>query len=219
MAEEQNIIQDIVEEAAEKLSCLLEQYATEPFYVKITGYKPQEIAQMLASRPSAQKPDSITSQHGYTMTSDDIKGPVDVRIREGSAIPLDKNSKIALLKDLGQTYLEMQGRPAGPFIKALGKMIVEEAGLHELTMALEQEAVFQAQQQKAAQAQQEKQQQMMIGQKSAELQMQAQELDNKKSHNDSTNQIKLLNMMKEIQLTLAQMQNDRAIAENDSGAE
>jgi hypothetical protein len=215
LAEEQNIVQDIVEEAAEKLSCLLEQYATTPYYVKITGYKPQEIAQMLISRPSATKPDSITTPHGYTMTSDDIKGPVDVRIREGSAIPLDKQSKLALLKDLAQTYLELNQRPAGPFMGALAKMIVEEAGLHELAIALEQEGQFQAKQAQAAQAQQEQQRQTMIGQKSAEMQMQAEEINNKKQHNDATNQIKLLNMMKEIQLTLAQMQQDRVTENNN----
>ncbi len=220
LAEEQNIVQDIVEEAAEKLSCLLEQYATNPFYVKITGYKPEEIAQMLANRPSAKQPGAVTTQHGYSMTSDDIKGPVDVRIREGSAIPLDKQSKLGLLKEMAQMYLEISQRPTGPFMGALAKMIVEEAGLHELTIALEKEAAFEVQQQQQAQAQQEKQQQMMIGQKSAEMQMQAEEIHNKKQHNDASNQIKLLNMMKEIQLTLAQMQTDKSIAESqDSGGE
>lgn len=216
LAEEQNIIQDIIEEAAEKLSCLLEQYATEPFYVKITGYQPQEIAQMLAQRPSATNQNAVTTQHGYTITSDDIKGPVDVRIREGSAIPLDKQSKIDLLKSLAQMYLEISQRPTGPFMGALAKMIVEEAGLHELSIALEQEAAFEAKQQQAAQAQQEKQQQMVVGQKSAEMQMQAEELNIKKQHNDSQTQVKLLNMMKEIQLTLAQMANDRAMQPMDT---
>ncbi len=215
LAEEQNIVQDIVEEAAEKLSCLLEQYATEPFYVKITGYQPQEIAQMLNTRPSAAQPGAITTQHGYTMTSDDIKGPVDVRIREGSAIPLDKQSKLSLLKEMAQMYLEISQRPTGPFMGALAKMIVEEAGLHELSIALEQEAQFEAKQAQQQAAERQKQQQMMVGQKSAEMQMQAEEISNKKQHNDSQTQVKLLSLMKEIQLSLAQMANDRAMQENE----
>ncbi len=205
LAEEQNIVQDLVEEAAEKLSCLLEQYATEPWYVKITGYKPEEIAGMLAERPSAVQPGAITTQHGYSITSDDIKGPVDVRVREGSAIPLDKQSKIALLKDLAQMYLQIKSRPSGPFIAALAKMVVEEAGLHELSVALEAEAKFEAQMSQQQQEQAQAQAQLETGHKATELQLKAQDLATKQQKVDSDAQIDLLGIVSEIKLKLAEI--------------
>ena len=217
LAEEQNIIQDIVEEAAEKISSLLEQFATEPYYVRLTGYRPEEVAEMLASRPSAVNPAAITTRTGFSITSEDIKGPVDVHIREGSAIPLDKQSKIGLLKDLAQMYLQIKSRPSGPFIAALAKMVVEEAGLHELTIALEQEAQFEAQQAQQVAKQQQAQQQLMVGQKSAELQMQAEELAIKKQDMEASNQIDLLGIVKEIQLKLAEIQS--TVSHNNESGE
>ena len=216
LAEQQNIIQDLLEEAAEKLSCLLEQYATEPFYVNLTGYRPEEVAEMLASRPSATNPNSVTTQYGFTATSQDMTGPVDVRIKEGSAIPLDKTSKIALLKELAQMYLQIKSRPSGPFIGALAKMLVEEAGLHELTVALEQEAQFEAKQMEQAQIQAQEQAQLATGQKSAELQLQAEKLAIDKQEATAGAQIDLLNIVKEIQIKLAEIQSSVADrSEND----
>lgn len=203
LAEEQNIIQDIVEEAAEKLSSLLEQYASEPFYVKLSGYQPQEVAQMLANRPSAVNPNSITTQKGFTITSEDIKGPVDVRIQEGSAVPLDKQSVIALLKDMANMYLQINSRPTGPFMGALAKMLVEKTGLHELSLALEQEAQFEAKQQQAQQEQQVQQQNMAAGQKATELQLKAQDLATKQQKVESDSSIQLMQIIKDIQLQLA----------------
>ncbi len=217
LAEEQNILQDICEEAAEKLSCLLEQYATEPYYVKLTGYQPEEVAQLLANRPSATNPSSVTTAYGFSVVSDDMKGACDVRIREGSAIPLDKQSKIALLKELAQMYLQIKSRPTGPFMGALAKLIVEEAGLHELTIALEQEAKFEAQQAQAAQEQQAQQQQMAAGQKATELQLQAQDLSIKQQKVQSDTQIDLLDIVKEIQLKLAEISTSIADRNNSDG--
>lgn len=216
LAEEQNILQDIVEEAAEKLSCLLEQYATEPYYVNLTGFRPEEVAEMLASRPSATNPDSITTQYGFSVTSADMKGAVDVRIREGSAIPLDKQSKLGLLKELAQMYLQIKSRPTGPFMGALAKMLVEEAGLHELTIALEQEAKFEQAQQAQAQEQQAQQAQMAAGQEATKLQLQAQDLSIKQQKVQADSQIDLLDIVKEIQLKLAEISSSVA-DRNNSG--
>lgn len=215
LAEQQNIIQDLVEEAAEKLSCLLEQYATEPYYVALTGYDPQKVAEMLASRPSALKDNSVTNQYGFTIISEDIKGPVDVRIKEGSAVPLDKQSKIKLLQDMAQMYLQMKTRPNGPFIAALAKMIVEESGLHELTDALDAEAQFEAKQAQAQQEQVQQAQQMQIGQKSAELQLKAQELSTKQQKVESDASLELMQIIKDIQLQLADI-NQRISSQPDN---
>lgn len=205
-AEERNIIQDLVEEAAEKLSCLLEQFATTPYYVALTGFDPEEVAEMLAGRPSATGQDAVTNNYGFTITSEDIKGPVDVRIKEGSAIPLDKQSKIALLKDMAQMYMQIKSRPNGPFIAAVAKMIVEEAGLFELSDALIAEGKFEAQQQQVAQEQQTQASELQAGQQSAELQLQAQDLAIKQQKVESDSSLELMQIIKDIQMQLADIQ-------------
>ncbi len=201
--EERNIIQDLTEDAAEKISCLLEQYASVPYYVRLTGYKPEQVAAMLASRASATQPGAITSAYGFSITGEDIKGPVDVRVKEGSAIPLDKQSKIELLKELAQMYITLKSRPNGPFIGAVAKMLVEESGLHELTDALVQEAQFEAEQQQAAQEQAAQQQELAVGQKSTELQLKAQELSTKQQKVESDSTLELMQIIKDIQLQMA----------------
>jgi len=178
LAEQQNIIQDLVEEAAEKLSSLLEQYATEPYWVRLTGYSPEKIEAMLATRPSAGMPGAITNRTGFTVTSEDMKGPVDVRIKEGSAVPLDKNGKITLLKEMIALAGPAGAVPGGPFVGACAKMLVEESGMHELTDALDAEIVSQQNLKKEQAEQQQQQTELAIGQKSTELQLQAQKLSN-----------------------------------------
>ena len=205
LAEQQYIIQDIVEEAVEKLSCLLEQFATEPYYVSLTGFDPQKVAEMLANRPSALNPNSITQSYGFTLTGEDIKGPVDVRIKEGSAVPLDKQSKIKLLQEMAQMYMTMKARPNGPFIGAVAKMLVEESGLHELTDALDAEVQFEAEQSKQQQEQATQQAELAAGQKATELQLKAQDLSTKQQKVDNDASIELLQMMAEIKIQLADL--------------
>lgn len=207
LMDERNVIEDLVEEAAEKLSCLMEQYATDPYYVQVTGYRPEEIAEMLAKRPSATSPNAITTPYGFTFTNEDIKGPVDVKIKQSSAIPLDKQGKIELLKEMANIYVQLkaQGARGGPFIGAVAKMLVEESGLHELVIALEQEAKFEAEQSKQAQEQVAQQQELAIGQKSAEMQLKSQELATKQQKVQSDSTIDILTLIKDIQLQVAEI--------------
>ncbi len=215
LAEQQNIIQDLVEEAAEKLSSLLEQYTTMPFWVKTTGYAPEKIAAMLAGRPSAASTDAITTKDGFTITSDDIKGPVDVRIKEGSAVPLDKQSKIALLKEMIQMAPEAGAAPGGPFVGACAKMIVEEAGIHELTDALDAEIQVQAQRQQQAQEQQTQQAELATGHKATELQLEAQKLATAQQKVDDNKQIEMMKIIKELQIAVAELQSEKDNQNND----
>lgn len=214
LAEEQNIIEDLVEEAAEKLSSLLEQYATGPYWVRITGFQPEKIAKMLANRPSATASTAVTNAAGFTLTNEDIKGPVDVRIKEGSAVPLDKQGKIALLKELIQLAPEAGATPGGPFIGACAKMLVEESGMHELTDALDAEIEAQQERQKQAQEQQVQAQEMQIGMKSSEMQMQAEKLANEKSKIDNTKQVEMMKIIKDLQIAVAQLEVDAQNRDN-----
>lgn len=210
LAEQQNIIQDLVEEAAEKLSCLLEQYGTMPFWVSTTGYAPEKIMSMIQARPSAMANGAITTKDGFTATSDDIKGAIDVRIKEGSAVPLDKQSKIQLLDKMAQLYAQLAQFPKGPFIGALAKMMVEEAGLHELTDALEEEVKFMAAQAKQQNEQQERQSELAAGQKATELQLEAQKLATEQQKVEGANKIELLKIVKDLQIAVAELQDAQA---------
>lgn len=203
------LIQDMVEEAAEKFSCLLEQYATEPFYVRLTGYDPAQIAEMLAKRPSAVQPGAVTTGYGFTVTGEDIKGPVDVRVKEGTAIPLDRQSKIQLLERLAQLAPTAGAIPGGPFLGALGRMIVEEAGMHELTKALDQELAAQQQLKAEQQAAMTEQAQMAAGTEATKLQLQAETIATQKQKNQSDAMLELLGLIKDIQMEMRAMREEQ----------
>ncbi len=85
-------------------------------------------------------------------------------------------------------------------------MIVEEAGIHELTDALDAEIQVQQARQKQMEEQQTQQTEMAVGQKSAEMQLHAQEIQNEKSKIDANKQIELLKIVKELQIAVAELQ-------------
>lgn len=203
------LIQDMVEEAAEKFSCLLEQYATEPFYVKLTGYSPEQVTEMLAQRPSASQPGAVTESYGFTLTGEDIKGPVDVKVKEGSAIPLDRQSKIQLLERLAQLAGPAGATPGGPFLGAIGRMIVEEAGMHELTRALDQELKAQEQMKAEQQSMMTEQAQMQAGTEATKLQLQAETIATQKQKNQSDAMLELLSMIKDVQMEMRAMRDEQ----------
>ena len=204
-SEQVALVQDIVEEAAEKFSCLLEQFATEPFYVRITGFAPEEVAALLVNRPSAQQPGAVTSSYGFTFTGEDIKGPVDVKVKEGTAIPLDRTSKIQLLERLAELAPQAGALPGGPFMGTVARMIVSEAGLFELDRALNEELKAQ----KAVGEQREKamaeQSQMQAGTEATKLQLQAESLATQRKKVDNDAMIQLLNIVKDIQAQMIEM--------------
>lgn len=205
LVEQQNVIQDIVEEAAEKLSSLLEEYATEPYYVSLTGQDPAKIAELLAQRASATSDGAINSPTGVTITNDDIKGPVDVRIKQGSAVPLDKASKLQVLEKLAGFYVQLQGQEAGPFLAAITKSYVEEIGLHDLTEAIEQEIEFIAARKEEATEAQRQQEELIAGQESSKLQLKAEEIAIDRQKVESNTQMELMGILKDMQLKIAEL--------------
>lgn len=206
LAEKQHVIQDMVEEACEKLSSLLEQYATEPYYVQLTGVPPEEIAEELSNRPSALDKGSITTAQGFTVTDKDLEGPVDVKIKQGSAIPLDQQSKIGLLQELGQMYLQIKQRPTGPFMGALAKMLVEEAGLQELTEALKAEVVWEQQQQQQQSDATERARELQAAQEATKMQLDAEKLTIEREKVESNTQVEMLQIVKDLQIKVAELE-------------
>ena len=160
---------------------------------------------MLASRPSATGANAITNNYGFTVTSADLTGPVDVRIKESTAVPLDTQGQVDMLKEMINLYLALKQRPNGPFLAAVAKMLVEKTGLHELTDALEAEAVFESEQQAQMQEQQTQANELAVGQKSTELQLKAQELATKQQKVESDSQLGLLEIITDIQTKLADL--------------
>jgi len=224
-SEEINVIQDVIEEAAEKISSLLEQYATQPYYVSLTGFSVEDVAKAIAGRPSADGPNAISTAQGFTVTRDDIKGPIDVRIKRGSAIPLDKQSKIELLKELAALFVQfkqaVQNQPS-PFMLSLARNIVEEAGMPELDAALDEETQLLLAQQKQQEQlvqktaeERDQQQQLIIGQEATKTQLQAEELAIKRQKVESDTMVDLLNTVKEIQSQVSQLRSQQIDKTND----
>jgi hypothetical protein len=110
---------------------------------------------------------------------------------------------------MAQTYASIANLPKGPFIGALTKMIVEEAGLHELTDALDAEIQFMAAQQKQQQEMQTQQAELDAGHKATELQLQAQKLATEQQRVDGDKQIELLKIVKDLQIAVAELQDSR----------
>jgi hypothetical protein len=209
LVDQQNLVADLVVEIAEKFSCILEQYADAPFYVALTGYDIREVAEMLATRPSAQEDGAVTSQYGVTLTNKDIKGPVDVKIRQGSAVPLDSRSKIELLKQFLQFGPAAGAIPGGPVIGAVFKMIVEEVGLHELTKAADQEAAMQGQMNQQRQAAETEAAQMAAANKATQLQLEAQRIAIEQNKVDNKMLSDLAQMVNDMKMKLAELESKK----------
>ncbi len=110
------------------------------------------------------------------------------------------------MKEMANLYIQAAQVPKGPFLGVVTKMIVEEAGLHELTDALEAEVAFMAQQQKAQQEAQAQQAELAAGTEATKLQLEAQKVVNEQKKNEGQNQVELLKIIKELQISVAELQ-------------
>ncbi len=215
VADQQNLVADMVVDAAEKFSCILEQYADQPMYVRITGYSPEEVASYLNERPSAKDEGAVTSQYGFTTTNKDLVGPVDVKIRQGSAVPMDSLSKIQIYKDLIQFGPAAGALPGGPFIGAVAKGLVEEIGVHELVKALEAEAKMQGQVSEQKRAAETEAAQMAAANKATQLQLDAQRIAIEQNKVDNKMLTDLAQMVNDMKMKLAELEGKKAESRPD----
>lgn len=140
-----NLIEEFITDIAENLVALLQQFADIPFYVRLTGDEAQEIAQALASRPSAQVQGSVTGPSGFTFTKEDIQGEFDLNVVPGSTTPLDRPATIQTLLQLLPNLEKFGVLPGGPVAGAIGNVIAENLEMPEVTKAIKAEAQLGAQ--------------------------------------------------------------------------
>lgn len=168
-----DLIEDFVEDIAGNLVALLQQYADIPFYVRITGDDYKEIEAALASRPSKDQPNAVTSQQGFTFTKEDIQGEFDLDVVAGSTTPLDREQTMQILTGLIPELQAMGVRPGGPVVGAIGNLISENLEMPEIQKAIVEEAKMNAEAQKAQQEQAEEQQAMMMAKETSKLNIDA----------------------------------------------
>jgi hypothetical protein len=206
LVDQQNTVADFVIEAAEKFSCMLEQYGTEPFYVRITGYPHAKVAEFLKNRPSAGAKGAVTSEYGFTATNKDIQGPCDVKIRQGTAVPLDTKGKLGVIEKILTLGPTAGAAPGGPLMAAAAKMLVEMSGLHELTIAMEAEAEVQKQQSAKQQAETTEQASIAAANQATKLQLEAQRIAIEQSKVDNKMLTDLAQMVNDMKMKLAELE-------------
>lgn len=174
-------IEDFVEDISGNLVALLQQLATEPFFVALTGESPEELMEQLKGRPSAGKPDAITGAQGFTFTKEDIQGEFEFECVAGSTKPLDQEQKIQTLVSAYELATQSGMMPGGPVQAFFANEFADEFDMPGLKQAIVEERKFAQEQAARQEAQMKEQQDMLLAKETAELQMKAEQTATKQS--------------------------------------
>ena len=169
-----DLVEDFVADIAENFIALLQQFADVPYYVRLTGDEFQAVQEALTSRPSAQQQGAVTGPSGFTFTREDIQGEFDLVVVPGSTTPLDRPATMQTLLKLIPELQQFGVRPGGPVAGAIGQIIAENLEMPEILRALKQEAEANAASQEKQAKDQQAMQDMMIAEKTAGINIDAQ---------------------------------------------
>jgi len=178
-AERLDLFEDFLEDMFSNTLSLQAEFADVPYYVRVTGKVPQEIAQSIVSRPSANAPDNITNivggqLKGFTATKQDLgdtgKEEFDIEIQAGSTVPMDQEAKMQALQMAGQMAIQAE---APTLLGEIARMFFDQLGMPELNQAIEQEIQTRQAQQEAAAEQQTQDSQFTAAQDAAKTQLNA----------------------------------------------
>ncbi len=175
-------LEDFIEDIADNMVAILQQYADIPFYVRTTGKEAQEIMQALNKRPSAQQEGAQTSEQGFTFTKDDVMGDFDIECVAGSTTPLDRAQTMDQLLNLTELLPKFE-ITKGPLPQTIAKLIAQNLDMPEVEMAVDAQIKFDEDQQAAAQKQQEEMQQFEVGAHAAKTQIEAEKVGVKQAKN------------------------------------
>ena len=166
-------VENFIEDIAGNLVALLQQFADMPYFVRISGDDPEKLIPGLDSRPSTERPGSITNPDGFTFTKEDIAGEFDFEVVAGSTKPLNSEQKLQTLELIAQLGPTLGMIPGGPVIQWLGSEIGDELDMPGLKQAIlaEQKVAEQMKQEQAAKENQMLS--MQAAQQGAELQIKA----------------------------------------------
>lgn len=174
-----DVVEDFLEDIARDQISLLMQFATEPFYVKLTGTEPKELLEQLKMRPSATNQTAVTDSEGFTFNKEDIQGEFDIDIKAGSTIPLDRENKLNLLLQILELLPKTGATPGGPLYGALAKEIAGELDLVVIEQALQEEVALQGKMKEEMQKKQDEMMQMQAAQYGSDKQLEAEKVQQK----------------------------------------
>lgn len=99
--------------------------------IRITGETPDKIIKALGDKFN---PETQTIE----FTKEDIQGDFDVEVRAGSTLPLNKETRMAILKNVLELALHVQG-PLPPFAVQIILDLLKDFEMPKLVMAFEQQ--------------------------------------------------------------------------------
>lgn len=179
--EQLDVLEDFIEDIAQKHIWITQLFADVPHFIKATGLDPAFIEEYVKKRPSASKPGAYDNANGFTVTKEDLEGDCDVDVQAGSTAPLDRDNKLRQIIELLQYQPNLGFAPGGPVAGAIGKIIGEELDMPEILQAIEQEIKFQQDQQAAMAEQQAQAAQMQAAESAAEIQVKSEQVAAKQS--------------------------------------
>jgi hypothetical protein len=174
-------IEDFVEDIASNLVALLQQLATEPFFVALTGETPEELMEQLKGRPSAAKAGAITNERGFTFTKEDIQGEFDFEVVAGSTKPLDQEQKIQTLVSAYEMAMQSGMMPGGPVQAWFANEFADEFDMEGLKMAIVEERKYAQEQAARQEAKMKEQEQLMLAKEVSDMQLKAAAQANKEN--------------------------------------
>lgn len=146
----QDMLEDFLEEVAQKIIELLKQFQTTKRYVRMSGLSPQDIA--------AAFPGTKADATGIYFDKDDIQGDYDVEVKAGSTLPLNKQGRMQTLETIFKIAPAIGITPGSPVSMELGKEFLRELDMKGVEKAYEQQIQMMAQQAMLAQQAQRAQQ-------------------------------------------------------------
>lgn len=179
-SEKIDLVEDFVEDVSANLIALMQQFISEPYYVRILGVNSPELQEAVQERSSNQQQNAVTNEQGFTFTSEDIEGEYDQEPVSGSSTPIDRPEKMKAIMQLLELAPKAGVMPGGPFMGALAKELIELLGMPVLELALEAEQKAQAQDKKQKAEQQEELKQLQLTQIASDQQMDAENAATKK---------------------------------------
>lgn len=104
--------------------------------VYITGLEPKDVLEAIKDHL-----DPVTK--AVTFTPKDIEGDYDVEVKAGSTLPLNGETKRAVLKDILATLAQLGPGPLPPTIRLVIAELLREYDIRELQLAFQQEQAMQ----------------------------------------------------------------------------
>ena len=221
--EQLDVLEDFMEDAARKLSELIDEFGDSEYFVKVSRNLTPEQAQAILDRPSGQdlenngvsfNGDQISSFSTNRKDSGGIQSEFDVQIKTGSTVPLSRENKTEIFRFVLEAGPAAGAIPGGPLMGATVKSLFREFDLPELEMALDDEQEAQKQLREAQSQQVKEDRQFSASIKGAETEIDAtREADRKENTRIKQEEVQL----KRIELRIRELEAAFKATQNRDG--